>query len=151
MNKNCTKCGGCFEPSAAQIAKSYWVCKPCRKVQDAENLAKRKADGKQISGTRLPKEYHATYAQAYKARPGVREKKAKQAKIYRNGENRHKHEARWKVARAIKSGSLVRQPCEVCGYPKAEAHHPDYSKPLVVSWLCRTHHVEVHSKARGQV
>jgi hypothetical protein len=53
--------------------------------------------------------------------------------------------ARTKVARAVKSGRLVRQPCEVCG-AKANAHHEDYSKPLEVRWLCSKHHGEHHRK-----
>jgi hypothetical protein len=39
----------------------------------------------------------------------------------------------------------VRQPCERCGGP-SEAHHADYSQPLVVSWLCKAHHRELHRK-----
>lgn len=57
--------------------------------------------------------------------------------------------ARRTTYNAIKSGKLVRQPCEVCGVPKSEAHHDDYSKPLDVRWLCRTHHVEHHKRERG--
>ena len=49
------------------------------------------------------------------------------------------------VHKAIKTGQLVRMPCEVCG-SKAEAHHPDYSKPLNVMWLCRKHHSEWHKE-----
>jgi hypothetical protein len=47
------------------------------------------------------------------------------------------------VRRAIDRGDLVRQPCP-CGNPKAEAHHEDYSKPLVVEWLCRRCHHDRH-------
>lgn len=57
-------------------------------------------------------------------------------------------QARRLVANAVKSGALVRRPCEVCGLAKAEAHHDDYTKPLVVRWLCRTHHVEHHNNER---
>lgn len=53
-------------------------------------------------------------------------------------------EARWRCRDAIKSGKLVRQPCEKCGEPKTDAHHDDYSKPLEVRWLCRAHHAEHH-------
>ena len=49
-----------------------------------------------------------------------------------------------KVYQAVKRGKLVRQPCEVCGAEKVEAHHPDYSKPLDVMWLCRKHHADWH-------
>lgn len=44
---------------------------------------------------------------------------------------------------AIRSGKLQRLPCSICGAPKAEGHHPDYSKPLEVIWLCDKHHKEV--------
>lgn len=45
---------------------------------------------------------------------------------------------------AIKRGEIVRQPCEKCGDPISEGHHDDYSKPLEVRWLCKTHHMKVH-------
>lgn len=48
------------------------------------------------------------------------------------------------VTRALRSGKLVRQPCEVCGDPKTHAHHDDYLKPLAVRWLCTPHHKAWH-------
>jgi hypothetical protein len=45
---------------------------------------------------------------------------------------------------AVRSGRLVRKPCEVCGEPKSEGHHEDYHKPLEVVWLCRRHHKLAH-------
>lgn len=58
--------------------------------------------------------------------------------------NPQKHGAHVAVYQAIKSGRLIRKPCESCGDPHSEAHHDDYSKPLDVRWLClpchRTHH-----------
>ena len=42
-------------------------------------------------------------------------------------------------------GMLLAQPCEVCGDTKVEKHHDDYSKPLEVRWLCKTHHRELHA------
>lgn len=36
--------------------------------------------------------------------------------------------------------------CEVCGAPRAHAHHDDYSLPLDVRWLCPIHHAEVHKR-----
>ena len=44
----------------------------------------------------------------------------------------------------IKAGFLIKQPCEVCGVNKVDAHHDDYTKPLDVRWLCRKHHNEHH-------
>lgn len=50
------------------------------------------------------------------------------------------------VGNAIRDGRLIKQPCEICGEAKVEAHHPDYSKPLEVNWLCRKCHAEHHKK-----
>lgn len=51
------------------------------------------------------------------------------------------------VARAIRAGRLVPQPCWVCG-EMAQAHHPDYSRPLDVVWLCILHHRQAHGITR---
>jgi hypothetical protein len=62
--------------------------------------------------------------------------------------NPDKYAARTAVANAIRDGRLQRQPCSVCGVKKAEAHHPNYSKPLDVVWLCFEHHRMEHSKIK---
>lgn len=65
--------------------------------------------------------------------------------------NPEKAAARDAVQRAVRSGKIVRQPCEVCNVThgsqrrdgsvvKVEAHHDDYSKPLEVRWVCTEHH-----------
>ena len=58
-----------------------------------------------------------------------------------------KTKARKAVRRALESGRLVRQACGRCGNHKAEAHHPDYSKPLEIEWLCRKCHAAEHRRA----
>lgn len=79
--------------------------------------------------------YHRQPEQAQKARANV--------KIYRQ---RHpdRHRVQWTFEHALKAGKVVPQPCWVCG-EKAEAHHPDYSRPLDVVWLCRPHHRQTHA------
>lgn len=60
-----------------------------------------------------------------------------------------KVKAQRRVAYAIERGLLQRQPCEVCGVTDGvEAHHPDYSHPLAVRWLCRLHHRRLHAALR---
>ena len=56
--------------------------------------------------------------------------------------------ARALVNRALKKRILNKKPCEKCGVLKVEGHHPDYSKPLRVIWLCRKHHIELHKALR---
>lgn len=56
------------------------------------------------------------------------------------------------VQRAIKTGALVRQPCEHCGAAgHTDGHHEDYTKPLAVIWLCVPCHNRHHhpGKKRG--
>lgn len=58
--------------------------------------------------------------------------------------NELKAETRNRTRYLISKGILKRMPCEKCGNPKTEAHHPDYSKPTLIQWLCfkchRLHH-----------
>lgn len=50
---------------------------------------------------------------------------------------------RYSLNHAIKQGKIKRQLCRVCDKP-AEAHHPDYTKPFLVEWLCFLHHRKEH-------
>lgn len=59
-----------------------------------------------------------------------------------------KRRATTMVGNAIRDGKLKREPCEVCGSQRAQAHHDDYSKPLEVRWLCTKHHAEYHINLR---
>lgn len=60
--------------------------------------------------------------------------------------------ARFAVNNAVRDGRLI--PWPVCAVPecsqKPEAHHPDYSHPLDVVWLCDKHHKEAHAIERAE-
>lgn len=55
-----------------------------------------------------------------------------------------------KLGNAVRDGRVV--PWPVCSIPdcqgKPEAHHPDYSQPLSVVWLCPAHHKQAHALMR---
>ena len=55
-----------------------------------------------------------------------------------------RRKARTTYKTALKRGKLQRLPCQVCGEAESDGHHPDYSRPLDVVWLCKPHHDEVH-------
>lgn len=59
-------------------------------------------------------------------------------------EDKRRAKAHSAVARAIRSGALVRQPCESCHSKSSVAHHDDYDKPLSVRWLCQVCHKQHH-------
>jgi hypothetical protein len=82
----------------------------------------------------------AAYAAEWYARSG------KQKRATYKREDRPRQRAHSAVTIALKNGTLLRQPCEVCGARRVDAHHDDYSKPLAVRWLCRKHHIAIHSE-----
>ena len=59
----------------------------------------------------------------------------------------HKPTAKEKARYAYEKGKLHKPLfCERCGCNKAlERHHPDYSKPLKVVWVCRKCHSRLKS------
>lgn len=63
-------------------------------------------------------------------------------------ENRHKKNAQLKAGRAAHSGKIpIKTACEHCGAKvKLHKHHPDYTKPLEVVFLCPSCHGKAHWK-----
>lgn len=59
-----------------------------------------------------------------------------------------KFKARQALRNAVAIGKIIKKPCKICKDPKVEGHHPDYSKPLKVLWLCIKHHKDIHRKKR---
>lgn len=88
------------------------------------------------------------YRELDKVRNKLPERRAMNTRKSRDFRRRHpeKYSAWNKVKYALDSGKLLKKPCVVCGERKADAHHPDYSQPYYVVWLCRKHHKEAHSK-----
>ena len=60
-------------------------------------------------------------------------------------EQRIKANARSYLNEYVRRGKVIKQPCSMCGDDIAEAHHPDYNKPLEIVWLCRRCHL-IHHK-----
>jgi hypothetical protein len=61
--------------------------------------------------------------------------------------NPEKHRAQKLARYAIRKGILKRGRCRYaqCRLKKVDAHHPDYSQPLNVIWLCHSHHKKLHA------
>lgn len=76
----------------------------------------------------------------YLARPSY---KAYRKKYEATGRDPIKVRARFAVRYAVKVGKLTKLAC-FCGNKRSQAHHPDYSKPLEVIWLCSKHHGVIH-------
>lgn len=88
-----------------------------------------------------------------RARAKTPERQAQVKRTVANWRSKHPERAlaHSKVAYAVRTGRLVRGPCELadsdCLGP-VHAHHDDYSKPLDVRWLCGHHHHVVEHPVR---
>jgi hypothetical protein len=133
--KTCRKCSREL-PLSDYYAHPYMadghlnICKACTKKRVS---AHREANIERIRA--YDRERHAL--------PEAVARRTDYAKIYRL-KSPQKRAAHMAVARAIRSGKILRMPCLVCGATRSEAHHKDYSAPLEVIWLCPVHHRQVH-------
>ena len=119
------------------------VCKACHRVNVKANREARAEQYREYERHRANLPHRVAMREQYATTPRGRERSnaAKRRYLERNPVKRAAHIA---VSNALRDGQMHRSPCEVCGNPKAEAHHDDYSKPLDVRWLCREHHAEWH-------
>ena len=74
------------------------------------------------------------------------ERKANASQVIKSWKREHpkRRAAQVSLGNAVRCGRVKPMPCWVCG-EKAEAHHPDYSRPLDVVWLCPSHHKQAHA------
>jgi DNA-directed RNA polymerase subunit N (RpoN/RPB10) len=122
-------------------------CKECVKANVRKNRADKIQHYRQYDKLRASVPHRAAAREVYQATPrGVESvKRAKLAWAERNPEKRRAHNI---LSKAVAKGVVLPHPCFVCGREDSEAHHPDYSAPLAVTWLCSAHHAQVHKEAR---
>lgn len=131
----------CFKCKEEKILSDYYKhpatkdgylgkCKKCAK-KDAEQI-------------RLNPKYREKILQ----RDRDRNKTENRRQFWRSRKFRipEKIKARGMVNIRVHRGTMRRGVCELCGVNKTEAHHLDYSKPLLVMWLCKQHHQEVEKQ-----
>ncbi len=137
MQKRCFKCKKkkdiqFFYRHPQMGDKHLGKCKSCTK--------------KDVSGNyRKNREHYIQYEKARWKNPERRKKSAQYLKN-RRLKNPGKNKARAKVSNGLRNGKIKKEPCQICGNQKVEAHHPDYRRPLFVQWLCRTHHLAIDGK-----
>jgi hypothetical protein len=58
--------------------------------------------------------------------------------------NPEKVKAKNRANYALRTGEIEKLPCQICGNLKSEMHHPDYTQPYMVIFLCHRHHAMLH-------
>lgn len=134
-SKTCFKCGE-IKPldefyKHPQMADGYLnKCKTCSRI-DASTY--RAANLEEVRA----------YDRARSKNPERVRKQTEVTRLWRQ-EDKRRARAHSAVARAVRNGELLPQPCLLCGSDKVVAHHEDYDKPLEVVWLCQPCHKQHH-------
>ena len=142
-DKACFKCGE-IKPITSFYKHSGMrdghlnKCKDCAKADTKQNRSDKLDYYKAYDRIRTSLPHRKKRLAEYGRRPEV--KARKRAIPY----NKVRKAATTAVNNAVRSGILLRQPCFICGSQDVQGHHPDYSRPLDVVWLCVPHHAELH-------
>lgn len=151
ITKTCFKCLESLPLNSFYVHKAMAdgrlnKCKNCTKKQVViyQKLNREKVLAYDKKRNMIPQRLDAIKAFS-KTEAGKKiQRKAQQTYRHEHPDRKHAHSL---VFQALKNGLLNRLPCIVCG-ETAEAHHPDYSRPLDVIWLCSMHYREVHRMHR---
>lgn len=172
--KKCTKCEETkplddFRKSSRYKDGHYSRCKKCMQEYEKTNLnqeRKRELRTKYRENNR--ERIREQDREAYHQDPEKFREKARisQKKYFQTDKGREKYKqqglklrkkypekarARSLLSNAICAGKIIRpSKCSLCRCDKGiiESHHPDYSKPLDVIWVCKSCHFMVHDRIK---
>ncbi len=125
------------------------ICKECKEEKPFEAFYR---DKRTIDGCYSRcKACHNKAADAkkmerYYSDPDFKAKRIEASRVWqkeaygKRGKFMARQRARVEVRHAIRRGELVKGPCEECGEKAVQAHHPDYTQPLNIMWLCHECH-----------
>lgn len=145
--KRCTRCG--IEKPIELFARKgegrRAACKACVNASNREyakrpEVRERKKQYERAYWRKYPEE-HKAYLNNWRKKNIDKVRKYVAAEMKKDP---IKFRARKQLLNAMKSGKIIKQPCERCGDLFAQGHHEDYSRPLDVVWLCSKHHRERH-------
>ncbi len=148
--KICKECGlvkkaDCFSNHLLCQDGKLAKCKQCLNEINKKMSAKKRKRLRQLQ--KEWREIHKDYLKEYHRDYQKKNKKACSKWRQKHREKFPEREkARQLVSRLINGGYLFPEPCMIPGCNSIEhiqSHHPDYTRPLEVVWLCRNHHYAV--------
>lgn len=152
--KRCFKCGERkplteFYRHAAMGDGRLGKCKECAKADTIRNRQEKIDYYREYDRARASMPHRVAARREYRKTAAGRAATIRAHRNYwaNHPERRAAHTA---LGNAVRDGRVI--PWPVCAVPgcssKPEAHHPDYSAPLDVVWLCSAHHKQAHALAR---
>lgn len=145
--KTCFKCGqakdrGDFYSHPEMADGLLGKCKECTKSDSRSRQESKRAEIKAYDRQRSSLPHRVSARAEYAATDRGRAARKVAAMNYQA--DKDKYVAHYSLTNAVRDGRVKRQPCDMCGDPKSQGHHSDYSKPLDVTWLCEKHHKAAH-------
>lgn len=146
MDRACRQCGTTkpltdFNIHKTSVGGRRWVCKVCRSKERAACRANPEARQKE---RKLRSQW---YEQGGREIVRKHTENFRRRTGYPGWSDPVAQRARNLTQAAIRRGRIQRKPCECCGgETQVEAHHDDYTQPLVVRWLCNQCHRDWHMK-----
>lgn len=128
------------------------TCTQCnkRKPLDAFHVDNRASDARrsECKACKLKAERAPDYRERDRGRRRTPERREWYRDYMKTPEAKLRRAARVAVMNAIRAGKLIRpSSCSRCGGGGGiEGHHPDYTKPLAVVWLCKPCHQAEHQQ-----
>jgi hypothetical protein len=145
MTITCKACGA-DKPADQFYESNKSKCKECVKAASRANRAENIDYYLAYDRARDNQPHRVAARKAYQETDAFRAAHHAANDRYREAQP-ERARARAAVNKAILRGKLA--PWPVCAVPtcecRPEAHHPDYSRPLDVVWLCDFHHKQAHA------
>ncbi len=116
-------------------------CGECRQVKPVSEFFRHKRDGYQWKC----KACHKVEVKIYQQTPRAKRRYAEAQERYRRDPELKVRYQVGAFARRMTRGKIEEQPCAFCQAQKSQRHHPDYSQPLLIVWLCASCHRELHA------
>lgn len=117
-------------------------CRTCKRVKLLSEFGR-------MTGRKLDKDYRCKLCERIRNRNRKRDPiKERRKKLRYILKYPARHKARMVLNNALQRGIIKKQKkCSICGKSgRIHGHHPDYRRPLEVTWLCPIDHKAVHAR-----
>ena len=161
VNKRCFKCH-CLKPlddfyRHPQMADGHLnKCKECAKADVNKNRAANLEYYQEYDRNRFQYDLERRSLQLDKMREWARNNPEKLAEVKSQWADRNPEKTNCKnlLNNAVRDGKVIKTySCQFCGTSGVtiHGHHPDYTKPLEVMWLCAACHSRQHRLERERL
>ncbi len=140
---------GCEVRFKVMDNRQYYCCRACSKkrYRDTEKGKLKSLEYCRTNKHRKAQEeyYYSDHGRAVREKSLQREGNIKRARL-RSKAYYEKHPERFKAAQVASRIHKGEEICLVDGCNETgERHHPDYTIPEMILWLCRSHHLRLHN------